>query len=848
MPVLTTYSSFSAGTALGAGSSSTSRQVQDETAALPDGVDFLCLFQGGALRQGTSTDVVCECDVQFGSTVYAHGQGRFTVTASPPEAGTNIATCAGFAVVTGNGTDTFSIGTRRVSGTADAILWSGGGVKCIPLDSLIINTHYWLEESANSDTAIVTPASASGWVAFGTPVEFESETTGEFLAKFSGEAQFQSDAGSSDVIRVRYQMTTDPNGSPTTITLGGGDNSGELSPALNLRITGTGSPEQCIRHFTYDEVVELTAGTEYAIFMEVEAVSGGGDVEYRKARTIVFDGVVWAGGIVQEDITIGQQPSAGTNATYGPLSIATPSPDTHEYTFLGGTSFANNNSWYRCWVDLDGTRFPNPGGFGVGGYFSGFTPDTSSFYWFSFLGEDDVSAAYDVNLVVLVDSGGGDSPSGFEYGQSGGDSTDPAILTRVIAWRMETTTVTDVTGTLASTLGAVTSASAATSTITGTAAPTLDAVTLASAVGSTVTGTSAPTLDAVTLAGVAEANTTATLAATLDAATLASAGTAQVSGSLASTLDDTTATSAASTTITGTAAPTLDAVTLVSAGTVGSLPVEGTLAVTLDDVTAASAATSTITGTAAPTLDAATLASAVGSTVAATLAATVDAVTLASAASTTITGTAAPTLDAVTLSAAGTVATDAVTGTLSATLDAATLSSSTSSTITGTSAPTLDAVTLASVAATPADATLSGTLDPVTSTAVAASTITGTLAGTLDDATLAAAGTVSVGLISGSLAATLEDVAASSVGVSPITATLAATLADASLVSAANTGAVEGTLAVTLGDVTLRSRETSLDGPGAAVFVAIPGKTAAVTSASSAAAHTTIATKRASHA
>ena len=436
MPVLATLSSFGNGDADGAGSDSATRVVQEETAALADGVDYLVLFEGGAIMDGGVTGTVCECDVQFGSTVYAYAQGFSALGFDAPEAGSNVARCAGAFIVTGDGSDTVSIGTRRIGGSAgQEVLWSGGGVKAIPIDSLDEGENFWQSAEANSDTATVTPASASGWVEFGTAVEFEANTTGEHLVIFSGETQFQSDAGASDVMRVRFRLTTDPNGSPTTVTLSPGDNSGELSPAMHLYAPAS-DPENFVRHFRFDEVVDLTSGTEYRFFMEVEALSGGGDTEYRRGRIQVFDEAPWVGGFIQDEDTAGAQESAPGPAVFGPLNIPDPTPDTHEYTFLGGTTFANNDSWNRLVVDLNGTNFPEPGGFGAAGFNNG-AAATDDLHWLSMLAEDDVSvASYTVNMEGEHDNA--DCPYGQAHGSSGGPPTMAAILTRIIGWRMET--------------------------------------------------------------------------------------------------------------------------------------------------------------------------------------------------------------------------------------------------------------------------------------------------------------------------------------------------------------------------------------------------------------------------
>ncbi|MEM6988916.1 MAG: hypothetical protein AAF721_00420 [Myxococcota bacterium] len=433
MPVLTTLSSFSTGTTDGSGSDSTTRVVREETGALADGVPYLVLFSGGAICDGTAS-FYCECDLQFGSTEYAVARGGLG-SFDPPN-GPRMAILSGAVIITGNGTDTVTIGTRRVNGSAgNEVMWSGGGVKAIPLDQLLVDRHYFEAAGENSTTADTTPAAGAAYTQLGESLQFTAQTTGRHLLFFSFESQHQSDAGTSDAVRCRYRQTTDPDGSPTTVTLGGGDNSGNQDPALQIYARST-TPDSWIGHFKRAIAVDLTAGTEYEFFIEVDSPSGGGNTEYRRERIQALDAAVWAGGILVDETTIGQQPLAGTAATFGPLTIPDPpGADSYEYTFVAGTSFHNNFSWNRATFDLDGTTFPATGGWGAVAYTGGLAAD-DDYFFVSGLAEATVSAEYDLSFEFVSDNL--DSPFGYDLGESGGESTDPAIATQIIAWRMET--------------------------------------------------------------------------------------------------------------------------------------------------------------------------------------------------------------------------------------------------------------------------------------------------------------------------------------------------------------------------------------------------------------------------
>lgn len=155
------------------------------------------------------------------------------------------------------------------------------------------------------------------------------------------------------------------------------------------------------------------------------------------------------------------------------------------------------------------------------------------------------------------------------------------------------------TGTLAVTLGDVTSAGGATGTllIQGVLAKTLGDVTLSATGNFAISGSASITLGAVTAAGAAGLLIQGQAAITLGDVTVAATGTLPVTGQLTATLGDVTLAATGTLPITGQLGVTLGDVTLEATGVLVSAGgILGSLAVTLGDVTLE--ATGTLTGTA----------------------------------------------------------------------------------------------------------------------------------------------------------------------------------------------------------------------------------------------------------
>jgi len=243
-----------------------------------------------------------------------------------------------------------------------------------------------------------------------------------------------------------------------------------------------------------------------------------------------------------------------------------------------------------------------------------------------------------------------------------------------------------ISGTLNTTLGALTMASTAKALAKGTLNTTLGALTLASSgtvANQVFTGTLSTTLGSLTLVATAKALASGSLNTTLGALTLASSGKALVQGTLGTTLG---------------------ALTLSASGTVftpSAGTVTGTLSVTLDALTLAATGRQVATGTLNTTLGALALSATANALAKGTLGTTLGALTMTGTAKVLVKGTLGTTLDALTISASGTVFTPSagtVTGTLNATLGALTLSANgvVLPAITGTLNTTLGALALTS--------------------------------------------------------------------------------------------------------------------------------------------------------
>lgn len=144
---------------------------------------------------------------------------------------------------------------------------------------------------------------------------------------------------------------------------------------------------------------------------------------------------------------------------------------------------------------------------------------------------------------------------------------------------------TGITGTLAETMGNVTSAVAGGIYGTGSLAETMDNVTSAASgtVGSGITGSLAETMDAITSAAAGVISVIGSLAETMADVTSAITGILTSSGSVAETMDDITSAGSGAITGTGTLAETMDDITCNATGY--NQDITGTVNQAMDDVT-----------------------------------------------------------------------------------------------------------------------------------------------------------------------------------------------------------------------------------------------------------------------
>jgi len=151
-------------------------------------------------------------------------------------------------------------------------------------------------------------------------------------------------------------------------------------------------------------------------------------------------------------------------------------------------------------------------------------------------------------------------------------------------WSLPPPASGDISGSLASTLGALTVAGTGTVAISGSLAITLDALTVTATGTAAISGSLASTLDALTVTATGAVAIAGSLAATLDALTCTATGTVAISGALAVTLGELTVTATGTVTDgpTGSLTATLGALTVTATGTVA---IAGSLAVTLGALT-----------------------------------------------------------------------------------------------------------------------------------------------------------------------------------------------------------------------------------------------------------------------
>lgn len=163
-----------------------------------------------------------------------------------------------------------------------------------------------------------------------------------------------------------------------------------------------------------------------------------------------------------------------------------------------------------------------------------------------------------------------------------------------------------ISGSLSSTLDALTAASTGTVDVLGALAGTLAAITLVASATVPINGATDVTLDALTSSAtgtVGNPESTGTLSVTLDALTASATAVVPISGSLSVTLGDVASSGTGAVAVQGSSAPTLDPLTLVSTATV---PINGATAATLDPLMGSATASVVVNGSLSSTFTALT--------------------------------------------------------------------------------------------------------------------------------------------------------------------------------------------------------------------------------------------------
>lgn len=307
-------------------------------------------------------------------------------------------------------------------------------------------------------------------------------------------------------------------------------------------------------------------------------------------------------------------------------------------------------------------------------------------------------------------------------------------------------------GTLSSTIAAVTSSAGGAVVVQGTSSSSVDAVTASAAGSAPSHGTLASTISAVTVSAASTAPVQGTTSSTIAAVTVGATGTAPVQGTTASTLDAVTSSATGtvtSTTASGTLAYTVDPVT--SAAT-GALTVQGASDITLSAFTSNATGAVPVQGSATPTIGAFSSTSTGSAPSQGTLAIAFAAVLSAAAGTILIAGTSSTTVDPVTSGADGAVL---VQGTGSATVDAFTSASAGALTVQGTANSSIDEFTSDAVGIVPAQGVGGGALDAVGVSATGALPVQGSTTADIGEVTISATGS-GLSAILGSGAITLD--------------------------------------------------------------------------------------------
>lgn len=392
--------------------------------ALTNAVDWLVLGIANHRNEG-SNDWGSQVEFRHGTTRLGLSSYRqpFGVFNTGDDAGGGIA-CV-MARVTGNGSDTLNM-RRQSTRTGTTCRVGGKRFVWLSLDDLgTENTDWWWVEGPNSEAAQVTP-SGTTWVRGPSSGEITftpGTTEGHIIVSFC-EGFFTASATSSDEMRVRLRLVTDPSGSPSEQTI--------AHEAETRSLALSADPDDHELPHLLCDVRPLTASTQYRLQWEFANATSQDQVSYRRMRHLV----IRAGALQDYDVEVaagGIQVGTGEVDGSNDLSFNFDA-SAHDVLLLGCATIQNDGSWGQLYLRHDPagtpTNFP-PDGRLAGTAANGLTT-ADDFCDVELVGH--LSGVTGAQVVRMVGQSDG-SPT-ITYGRNHGNTADQRSV--LIALRMDT--------------------------------------------------------------------------------------------------------------------------------------------------------------------------------------------------------------------------------------------------------------------------------------------------------------------------------------------------------------------------------------------------------------------------
>lgn len=547
------------------------------TGALTNGDSYLVLSMVNSRPEGTDGTNRAEVETRHGTTRLA--LNSFATTYAQFNTGDaalgNVAQC--MAVVTGDGSSTINLRRQNTNGNASNGLHRVGGQETVAINLSDIgaeNTAWWYSETANSETASVTPTGATWLRAGGTAtsvttaqsgeVQFSAPTTGDYLIIAYVESFFAAAAADGEEIIKRLRQVEDPSGSATTTTIG----CGEVWARNNFESgTGGGPSEDQRQTDIVVDVRALTSGTTYRFQIEASSSTGATDGSCSRLRMFVLDlsaledyAAITNGG----DINASSGEDDGANDLTFNFSASS-----HDALVLASGNVNNDGGNWGDYVlreDPTGTPtdYPDTDGRMVAWGASSAAPDNTMPAMVAF---SSIAGSRTIRAVGSADSGG----TNYRWGRNPANTAAGRLV--MVSLYMETPAA-GTSGSASFTEGSDSIASAGDVDNTATSAFTEGADSTASAatVDNTATGAFTEGADSIAAAAVTANTATSSVAEGADsivsAATLDNAATSAFSEGADSVASSATVGSGATT---GSAAFTEGADAIVSAATVANV-------------------------------------------------------------------------------------------------------------------------------------------------------------------------------------------------------------------------------------------------------------------------------------